>query len=133
MNYLYYPGCSLEFSSKPYDESTRAVAKTLGIGLRELDDWNCCGSTAYMSVEELLSFAIASRNLAIAEKQGEKEIVAVCPACYTTLNKINEYLGDKADLKKKINEALGAAKMKYEGTVKTRHFLDIIVNDVGLP
>ena len=63
MEYTYYPGCSLTRTSKPYDMSTRAVFAKLGLGLHELEDWNCCGATAYMSVKETVSFAISARNL----------------------------------------------------------------------
>ena len=36
--------------------------------VEELDDWNCCGATAYMSVDEVQAFALAARNLALAEQ-----------------------------------------------------------------
>ena len=84
MRYLYYPGCSAEATGKAYDISTRALMAKLGIELRELDDWNCCGATSYFSVRELDSFAIAARNLAIAQQQGDEDLVAICNACYTT-------------------------------------------------
>ena len=44
--YAYYPGCSLEHTGKPYDMSIREVFKSLDVGLREIEDWNCCGATA---------------------------------------------------------------------------------------
>ena len=53
MRYLYYPGCSAEATGKAYDISTRALMAKLGVELRELDDWNCCGATSYFSVREL--------------------------------------------------------------------------------
>ena len=65
--YAYYPGCSLECSTKSYDVSARKVADRLGIKLTELDDWNCCGATAYMSVRELRAFVLSARNIALAE------------------------------------------------------------------
>ena len=36
---------------RAYDDSTRAVARALGIDLEELDDWNCCGATEYIAPE----------------------------------------------------------------------------------
>ena len=48
--YSYFPGCSLTATNRAYDISTRSVADVLGVGLVELDDWNCCGATAYMAV-----------------------------------------------------------------------------------
>ncbi len=74
MRYLYYPGCSAEATGKAYDISTRAVMAKLGVELIEIDDWNCCGATSYFSVRELDSFAIAARNLAIAQQQGDEDL-----------------------------------------------------------
>ena len=52
MRYAYFPGCSLEATGLAYGESVNAVAGPLGIELAEIPDWNCCGATAYMSVDE---------------------------------------------------------------------------------
>ena len=62
--YLYYPGCSLRGTGKAYEESLLAVFKALNVELEELDDWNCCGATAYMAIDEVSAFALAGRNLA---------------------------------------------------------------------
>ena len=70
MRYLYYPGCSLKSGGRAYEESLLAVFEALGEPLEELDDWNCCGATAYMSVDSDKALALAARNLTIAEKQG---------------------------------------------------------------
>lgn len=131
MEYTYYPGCSLTKSSNPYDASTRAVFGQLGLGLHELEDWNCCGATVYMSVEEAVSFAISSRNLAMAEKLG-RDIVAPCSACYLVLNKTNRFLRELPELNEKVNDALSAANLKYDGTVRVRHPLEVLVNDLGI-
>jgi heterodisulfide reductase subunit B len=131
MKYIYYPGCSAEATSKAYDLSARAVCKKLGVDLVELEDWNCCGSTSYFSVRELESFAISARNLAIAEQMGPYDVVAICNACYTILAKTNRYLASNSKLKDEINEALAQAGRWYNGTVKVRHLLDVLVNDVG--
>jgi len=130
--YLYYPGCSLEKTNFSFDHSSREVAKGLGFELKEIEDWNCCGSTSYMAVRELRSFAISARNLAIAERMGKGDLVTVCTACYTVLAKTHNYLKENAELREKVNHALAAADMKYSGNVKVRHLLDVIVNDVGL-
>lgn len=70
MKYLYYPGCSLKGTGKAYETSLLAVFRALEIELQELPDWNCCGATAYMSVDEIKAFALAGRNLALAERTG---------------------------------------------------------------
>jgi heterodisulfide reductase subunit B len=132
MRYLYYPGCSAEATGKAYDISTRAMMDKLGVDLVELDDWNCCGATSYFSVRELDSFAIAARNLAIAEKQGDEDLCVICNACYTTLAKTNRYLAESDQVHQAVNGALGAVGREYHGKKRVRHVMDILVNDIGL-
>jgi heterodisulfide reductase subunit B len=131
MRFAYYPGCSLDATGKPYEESVSAVAKTLGIELVELEDWNCCGATAYMSVNEVLSFSLSARNLCQAKKIGDT-LVTACSACYTNLRKTETYLVDFPEIKKEVNEALAEAGLHYEGGIATKHFLQTVVEDVGL-
>ena len=130
MKYTYYPGCSVLATAKHYQESIDAIAGVLGIELEELDDWNCCGATAYMSVKELMSFAISARNLALAEKF-HRDLVTPCSACFTVLNKTNQYFAEYPDLRKKLGQTLEAAGLSYSGNIRVRHILDIVVNDVG--
>ena len=132
MEYLYYPGCSLEAAGKPYDESLRSVFRALGIPLEELRDWNCCGATMYMSVDESISLAISARNLALAEQNGCRDLIAPCSACYTVLLKTNRFLRDSPRLKEKVGRLLGQAGLHYNLTVSVRHPLDVLVNDVGI-
>jgi len=132
MEYLYYPGCSLEFSGRAYDESLRAVFEALGLKLTELPDWNCCGATMYMSVDETTSLAICARNLAIAEQNGTHDLIAPCSACYTVLLKTNRFLRESPELKSRVDRFLTAAGMSYNLSVAVRHPLDVLVNDVGM-
>jgi heterodisulfide reductase subunit B2 len=134
MTYLYYPGCSLKGTGRAYEESALQVFKALNIQYQELDDWNCCGATAYMAISELQAFALSARNLAIAEKamSGTVDIIAPCAACYLVLNKTVNYLRDFEDIGQKIHSALAAAGLKYEGRVRIRHPLDVLVNDIGI-
>ena len=134
MKYLYYPGCSLKSTGKSYEESILAVFSALGRPLEELDDWNCCGATAYMSISEMKAFALSARNFAIAERQGDSDthLVVPCAACYLGLNKAHRYLDEHPDIRKTIQSALAAAGLSYENGIKVRHPLDVLANDVGL-
>ncbi len=136
MKYLYYPGCSAGGTGKAYDESVVEVFKALDSGMVELDDWNCCGATAYMAVDEAKAFALAARNLAIAEDQypdeDEIHIVAPCSACYLGLLKAKRYAEADAKIGSQIRRALKAADLEYKGKCEVRNPLDIFVNDIGL-
>ena len=129
--YAYFPGCSSsEGGAKAYGASAQAVGKALDIEFDELEDWNCCGSTPYSSFEELASFCLSARNLALAEKRGT-DLVTPCSSCYVILNRTNSYLKKYPRLKAQVDEALAAGGLQYGGTVRVRHLLDVVVNDIG--
>ena len=130
MKYTYYPGCSVTATANLYQKSIDAISPILGLELEELEDWNCCGATAYMSVKELMSFAISARNLALAEPL-HLDVVTPCSACYLVLNKTNVYFDEYPELRKKLGQALEAGGLSYSGNLRVRHILDVVVNDVG--
>src|SRR5512142_2518503 len=115
MKYSYFPGCSLKGLGRSYEESLLPVMEHLGVELQELDDWNCCGATAYMAVDEVKACVLAARNLALAEKNGKHPLLAPCAACYLVLNKTKHYVEDSPDIKKKLDHALGVVGLKYSG------------------
>jgi len=129
--YTYYPGCSVKGTAQPYETSLKQVFEALELKLEELPDWNCCGATFYISVDETASFVLSSRNLALAEQLGH-DIVAPCSACYLTLLKTQDYIQKYPQIRQKVDAALAAAKLTYSGTVKVRHPLEVLFNDVGL-
>jgi len=131
--YAYYPGCSLDATAKPYGASVAATAPALGVDLREIEDWNCCGATAYMSYDHVEAFSLASRNLAIAEtmaENGKVQVAAPCSACFAVLNNAVHYMADDPRLRDLVNDGLSAVGRHYEGKVTVRHLLDIYINDV---
>ncbi|HTO94282.1 MAG TPA: heterodisulfide reductase-related iron-sulfur binding cluster, partial [Bacteroidota bacterium] len=130
MKYAYYPGCSLEKTQRGYDESVRAVFGALGQELVDIDDWNCCGATMYMSVKETVSLAVSARNLALAERMG-LDILAPCSSCYTILLKTSRILTEMPDVHRDVNEALAEAGLSCSGKGRIRHPLDVLMNDIG--
>ena len=109
----YYPGCSLHGTAREYDESFRGVSKLLDVGLHELEDWTCCGSTSAHCSDEALAVALPVRNLRIAEKH-DREMVVPCVACYSRFKAAEA--GAKAH-----PEYLPSP---YEGRVSVRYALD---------
>ncbi|MFH1330839.1 MAG: CoB--CoM heterodisulfide reductase iron-sulfur subunit B family protein [Actinomycetota bacterium] len=129
--YAYYPGCSLETMAATYHVSSMEVAHKLGLELEELEDWNCCGATAYSHVDDLLATVLCARNLAIAEKQG-LNIVAPCNACYKNLWTTNAALKRDPDLAEHMNYALEADDLHYDGSIEVGHIMDAFVTDEAL-
>lgn len=132
MEFLYYPGCSLGVSASNYNISAIKVCEELGITLKEINDWNCCGATSFIALDELMGTVVSARNLAIAEKQGFKELVVTCSGCYVTLKKANTHMKERPKFKEQVNEALGAANMTYSGNVEIRHLIEVLALDCGL-
>jgi heterodisulfide reductase subunit B len=127
--YSYFPGCSAESTGRGLGLSAEAIARPLDMELVEIEDWNCCGSTPYGSLDEEESLVVAARNLALAEKAGF-DVVTPCSSCYVTLSKANRHLHDHPALLKKVNEALAVAGLEYKGSLRVRHLVDVLVNDV---
>ncbi|NTU81980.1 MAG: disulfide reductase [Chloroflexales bacterium] len=146
MRYGYYPGCSLERNAGAYQDSLLAIAGRLGLEFAEVDDWNCCGATEFIAVNRMRAYALVSRTLALAADQAnartvggngrapgaDHQLVAPCSACFLNLSKVDRYLGDSPALAEQVNRALAAGGLHYEaGSVRVRHLLDVMVNDVG--
>jgi heterodisulfide reductase subunit B len=129
--YVYFPGCSLEKIAISYHLSALETTKKLGVNLKELEDWNCCGATAYFHVDELLAYTLVARNLAMAEKEGS-EVVAPCSACYKNMYFTNVHLREDPDLAEHINEALKEDNLSYSGKVSVKHLIEVFANDVGV-
>lgn len=133
MTYGYYPGCSLERNASAYHISTMAVARRLGVRFAEVEDWNCCGATEYIAVNRMAAYALIGRNLALAANQPDcSQLVAPCSACFLNLSKADRYMADSPELAGQVNVALAAGGLNYTpGSVRVRHLLDVVVNDVG--
>lgn len=136
MRYAYYPGCSAKGVGRAYEESLLAVFEKLDSGLDELDDWNCCGATAWPSVDEAQAYALSARNLALAEGavsgRTPADLVAACAGCYRALVKTERTLQDDPAIATRIDGALRSIGLVRDGRARVRHPLDVLVNDIGL-
>ncbi|MFC2017234.1 CoB--CoM heterodisulfide reductase iron-sulfur subunit B family protein [Chloroflexota bacterium] len=127
--YSYFPGCSTEATAIGLELSAQAIAEPLDIELLELDDWTCCGSTPYGSLDRLESVVVATRNLALAGKTG-LDLVTPCSSCFITLHGANLQVKQNPKLLEQVNEALAVANLEYHGSVRVRHLTEVLVNDV---
>lgn len=129
MKYAYYPGCSLHSTAKEYDISTRAICRTLGIGLQEIPGWICCGASSAHMTSGLLSLALPVKNLILAKELG-LDIAVCCAACYSRLRIANKALSSSRDDRvNAIDEIVGSP---YRGEVKVKHLLEIVTDEYGL-
>ncbi|HUJ17011.1 MAG TPA: CoB--CoM heterodisulfide reductase iron-sulfur subunit B family protein [Nitrospirota bacterium] len=123
MEIAYYPGCSLHASSELYDIQCKLVFNKLGVELKEIEDWNCCGATGASKTNEFLSIALPARNLGLADATGLSEIVIPCSSCYSRTLVSQKVLASDAALKESINAELGH---KIEGRIKVSSILEVL-------
>jgi len=119
--YAYYPGCTLHSSAKEYDVSARLVCEKLGISLKELEGWTCCGASSAHTTSELLGIALPARDLQTAEKMGLPLAVA-CAMCFSRLKYTAHELTDKAKLDT-VNRLLGT---EFGNHTEVVHLLQIM-------
>jgi len=131
MKFAYYPGCAVHSSAPEYGLSCKAISSILGIELIEIPKWNCCSSIdAVYANQPLTSIGLAARNLSLAENT-KMDIIVLCGACLLTLSRANKMLHEDSELKEKVNMLLTNAGLNYNGSIKVRHYLDVLTNDVG--
>jgi len=118
----YYPGCSLSGTAKEYGKSVRAIFKQLDVELTDVNDWSCCGATSGHVTSHKLAMALSARNLALAEKQGLKEIFAPCAACFGRLAVTKQELKNSPALKEEIE---GIIEDKLNNTVEIINIIQL--------
>ena len=122
MEFGYYPGCALHGSSNDYEKSVRACLAALDVGLRELDDWICCGATAAHSLNHKLACALPARNLAIAERDGLSETLAPCPMCSAQLLKAAQALAADPELRREMSATV---ELPIAGTTRVLNLIQV--------
>ncbi|MBS0251523.1 MAG: CoB--CoM heterodisulfide reductase iron-sulfur subunit B family protein, partial [Proteobacteria bacterium] len=130
----YYSGCALEGSANGYDVSTREVAKSLGLRLRDVTNWNCCGAMEVKNIEPRLQTYLSSRVLSnAANLDHAKVVMAPCNGCYHNLKKAEYDLAHDDKSRETVAQLSDKAGHKtYEaGQVETIHALDWIKNAIG--
>lgn len=125
----YYPGCSLHGTAKEYDQSVKAVCSALGIELKELEDWSCCGATAAHSTNFKLSVALPARNLSSIEGGEEKTVMVPCAACFNRFKSAQHHLAHDEKLRAEISRIIGRP---YTGIAVVKHPIEILHEDIGI-
>ena len=128
MKYAYFPGCSAESTARDLYLSTMNVAPVLGIELIEPAGWSCCGTTMAHQVNHDLSLSLAAANLLKVQDTG-LDMVVSCASCYSRMKIANHEISTHQKPREKISAALGR---DYDGSVKVRHFVEIIIVEMGL-
>jgi heterodisulfide reductase subunit B len=109
-------------------QSTLAVAGALGIEMVEPKGWTCCGATAGHQTDRVLAAALPAANLVKVQDMG-LECVVNCAACYNRMKVANHEISADSQIRKSVCDAIGR---DYDGKVLVRHFIEVLLEDVGL-
>lgn len=128
--YLMFLGCAIPYRVSAFEISSRKIFEKLGIELVEMPEFNCCGLPLDPISHETM-LILAARNLALAEQKG-LDIITLCPGCAGTLKKVNRMLKEDKALRDEINCHLKEACLEFKGTQNAKHFMQVLIEDVGL-
>jgi heterodisulfide reductase subunit B len=130
MKFALFLGCQIPVRLKQYETSSRAILERLGVGLVDIEAFNCCGYP--LRNIDFKAFLLSSaRNLALAEKK-KLDVMTLCQCCYGTLRKADFLLKENASLRKEVNAILEREGLQYEGEVKVKHLLYVLHQEVGV-
>jgi len=129
MKFALFLGCNIPVRLKQYETSSRAVLHELGVQLVDVPEFGCCGYP--LRNIDLKAFVLSSaRNLALAEKQN-LDMIVLCKCGYGTLRMAQHLMNDDISLQEEINVILAKEGLKYEGSIRVKHLLMVLFNDVG--
>lgn len=118
-----YEGCSFHSTGIEYRESMMTVLEHLGVGVNPIKNWTCCGTSSRLSQSPLLPYALPLKNLAQAEKDGEKDVLVPCAACFNRMKEaLHAYRKDET-LRKKLT---GILEYQYKDSLSVLHPLEVL-------
>lgn len=125
MEIAYYPGCTLKTDARAFEDTALQVFRALGIEMKELATWYCCGTVYSLATDNLMYRLASIRNLIRAKEEGYDRLVTLCSICYNTLKQASIMAETDADAMAKIN-AFMDEEPDYEGGVEVLHPLQLV-------
>ena len=123
-------GCNIPARLTQYEASARAVLGKLGVGLVDIQGFNCCGYPM-KNVDLTAAVLSAARNLAIAAREN-LDMVVLCKCGFGMLKEADHLMREDAALRQEINAILKKEGLTYEGGVDIKHLLSVLYHDVSI-
>jgi heterodisulfide reductase subunit B len=101
----------------------------LGVGLVEIEDWNCCGAAATHSINHLLSLCLPARNISKAQTAQAGPLVIPCAGCFNMLKRAEHALQNDEAKRKEIEDIV---QFTYDPSLEILALIDVVLNRVGL-
>ncbi len=130
--YSHFLGCVMP-AKMPWAESAiMKMLPRLGVDLEYLTKSTCCPRAGvWISVDKRVWLTLASYNLLQAEQAG-RDVMVSCNGCYVTLYEANRVLAEDPKALAEVNLYLAAAGKHYDASVRVRHLLEVLYEDVGI-
>ncbi|MBC7224886.1 MAG: CoB--CoM heterodisulfide reductase iron-sulfur subunit B family protein [Anaerolineae bacterium] len=128
MQIPYFPGCTLSTTATGLDKAAREASAILGVELKELRTWNCCGATFPLLVDNLLDLAGPARVLVSAREEGDR-VVTACTTCYNVLRRTNLAIRSDEEKREKLNLFI---ESDYQGDVEVLDLMQVLRDEVGM-
>ncbi len=130
MKVSYYPGCTLKSNARNFEDSALCALKALGLEVKELERWNCCGTVYSLATDDLIHHLASIRNLIRVKEAQSDAVMTLCAMCYNTLKRVNERVKADPESLSKIHKFMDEEKVAYAGDVRVRHLLELLRDDI---
>ncbi len=130
MKYAFYPGCVSKGACPELYQSVMQVYPKLGIELEEMTTASCTGAGVLQEKDLKLGDVLNARTFALAEQHG-LPIMTICSTCQGVMSQANERLTTQEDYLNEVNAILQEEGLTYRGTTTIKHFLWILLEDIG--
>ncbi len=130
MEFALFLGCNIPARLNQYESSARAVLDKVGVALKDIKEFNCCGYPVRNLDHKAFVFASA-RNLALAGKEN-LDVITLCKCCFGSLKKAASLIKEDASLRVEVNKFLEREDLKYDGDIEVKHFLTVLYHDIGI-
>ena len=132
MRYALFTGCVAKGASQENLVATNLACSKLGIELVEMTDASCCGAGVIGEDNPMVADILNARTFSLAEAQG-LDIMNLCTTCQGVHRKAQRKLTDKPDYMARVNAELKKdTGREYKGSVKVKHFYEVLLQDYGL-
>lgn len=133
MKVSYFPGCTLKTKAKDLDVYARRSAEALGIEMREVKDWQCCGGV-YVTAKDEIATKLSSVRALVDARDNNEPLVTVCSACHNVIKQTNHAIQTDEDFAAKVNRYMrqdANPSEEYAGETKVLHYLEMLRDLVG--
>jgi succinate dehydrogenase / fumarate reductase cytochrome b subunit len=131
----YWPGCVSRGFTPELHGSMAKVAPLLDIELVELDRACCTGAGVIAEHNQELADTLNARTFALAQQEianGADLMMNICSTCQGAQSECQERLDANSQYRERVNETLGAEDLRYEKGIQNKHFLWLMVEEIGL-